>query len=163
MSRPFCAICLRCVLPLRSRQLDMNGPIFQLCRRCDEQDAVTIRCRRAQYRTPYRGQSGGWQRKTYTPIDESECDLAFRILRTVQRFDWISSVDLSEVLGIPSCTADRVLRNNYSVMLSRLARKKFLRRRYEHPNTEYQITRLGLSRIENLERAAVEAKESIAA
>lgn len=160
--RSFCSICTNYGPELRPRQLTDAGPIFIICRRCDETDAETIRQRPAQYairrRTTVR-----WQRHCYQPIDESERDLGFRILRAVQRFDWVSSIELIEVLAIPSVTIHRQLHNNYSVQLSRLNRKKFLRRRHILEWMEYQITALGLARIESWERAAVETKASITA
>lgn len=87
---------------------------------------------------------------------------AFRILRVVQRFDWISSMEITDVLGIPSTSVDKCAHNNFSVSLSRLSRKGFLRRRRSLEWMEYQITNLGRARIENWQRAAIEDKRSIA-
>lgn len=161
--RAWCAICLSYGPGLRPRQLVEGGPIFILCGECDEADAATIRRYPPRFTAPRRGQAGGWQRRTYHPLDESERDLAFRILRAIQRFDWINSMELSDLLAIPSVTVDRRARNAYSVALSRLARNRFLSRRLLDEWIEYRITPLGRARIENWTRAAVEEKRSIAA
>ncbi len=143
----FCAICTEPGPLLRPRQIVRGGPIFQLCARCDEFDPSPA------HRSD----------RKYLPLDEAEHALSYRILRAVRRFDWISSVDLSELLCIPPASTDRNARNAFSVSLSRLARGGCLRRRFAHPFTEYQIAARGLARIEQTMRSAVEAKRSLAA
>lgn len=153
MSRPFCAICVRCVLPLRLRQLEEGGPIFQICRRCDEQNAVTIQQRRPlQHRAPT-GRGAG--NRLYVPFDELHNDMTFRILRVVQRFDWINSIDIADILGIPGVTVDRCARNAYAVTLRRLTMWNYLRRRHLLEWHEYQITRTGRGWIERRERMVI--------
>lgn len=156
--KPWCAICLSYGPDLRPRQLSQGGPLFILCRDCDESETPTIRNRPARYR--HRAET---RHRVYRPIDENERDMSFRILRCVQRFDWVSSIEICDALGIPGAALHRQLHNNYSVSLSRLYRKGFLRRRHVLEWHEYQITSKGLARIESCERAVVENKRSIAA
>lgn len=143
----FCAICINTGPALLPRQIESGGPLFLLCARCRWFDASPS------------ARSG----RKYLPLDEAESALSYRILRAVRRFDWISSVDLSELLCIPAVSTDHRARNAFSVSLSRLARGGCLRRRLQHPWTEYRITARGLARIESVVRSAVEAKGSIAA
>lgn len=132
--KPFCAMCLAYGPALRPRQLVDHGPLFLLCAGCDVSEPRRI---------PNYGR--------YTPFDTVERNISNRILRAVRRFDWITSMDLAEVLAIPAVAADRTAHNNYSVALSRLARTGYLRRRREAGMTWYQITPLGRRRIGTVE------------
>ena len=134
--------------------------MFILCERCDSSEPETVASRPATFAVKSR-RGGGWQRTTYIPLDVTKSDLAFRILRCVQRHDWISSLDIREQLGIAG-VSDRLELNNYSVRLSRLRRDGFLERRDVLEFPEYRITNLGRARIENWLRCAVEKKASIA-
>lgn len=156
----WCAICVNDGPSLRPCQLTADGPVFLLCRSCDEADAITIRSRPARHVVARRVLKRKSQAR-YLPLDESEGAMTYRILRAIRRFDWINSVDLSELLEIPSSTTDLHARNTYSVALSRLARNGSLQRRYKPPLTEYRITARGLARIEHTLRSAVEDKRSI--
>lgn len=158
MTRPFCAICTNLGPELRPRQFSAGGPVFIICRRCDESEPTTIRSRPAVHRAPR-----GSRHRHYIAFDELANDLAFRILRTVQRFDWVSSMEITDALGIPVSAADPREHNRFSVSLSRLFRKGYLRRRDILEWCEYQITQRGLARIETSERSVVENKRSIAA
>lgn len=104
-----------------------------------------------------------WQRVNYWPLDEIERDLSFRILRTVNRFDWVTSGDVADLMGVPMSIVDPVAHNTFSVRISYLTKHGFMRRRHIMEFPEYQITDLGRARIEILTRASFEAKASIAA
>lgn len=152
-----CAICVTGTASLRPRQLDDGGPVFIICARCDEHD-VSASFPASKRRRRRRG--GGWQRFTYWPIDDMVEDNLMRILRAARHFDWISSFDLSAVLEIPSQLVDRRAQNAYSVAIGRLYRGGFLRRRRGAEWYEYQVTDLGLARIENARRAALASTDS---
>lgn len=145
----WCSICVTGTTGIRPRQLVEDGPLFALCARCDELDV-----------TP--GHAGRRPGK-YIPLDESECGMAYRILRAVRRFDWVSPWELAEALVIPSSTVDARAQNAFSVVLSRLARSGYLKRRHVLETAEYKITRKGLARIDRVIRAAFETRRSLAA
>lgn len=160
--RPWCATCLAYGPALRPRSVD--GTVFLFCEGCDDHDVRTLVDAPPHHEVgagPSRGRP--WRRKHYWPLDESERDPSFRILRIVQRFDWVTSGDVRELLGIAGVADDRTAHNNFSVRISFLTRTGFLRRRHLLEFVEYQITDLGRARIENWTRAAIEQKGSIAA
>lgn len=160
--KAFCAICLNRGPALRPRQLEPRGSVFILCERCDCSEPQTVVSQPPRFHVaPRRG--GGWQRAKYQPLDVTEQDTAFRILRCVARHDWISSMEICDQLGIAGTSGDRRPHNNYSVRLSKLRRDGFLERRHVLELPEYRITDLGRARLENWLRCAVEQKASIAA
>jgi len=163
---PFCAICIDGTTKLRAVQLDEGGPVYTLCKSCDEDDAKTLASDAPRRSPPPRqcGRGGGWQRTCYEPIDETRRRIVFRILAAIRHFDWVSSFRLSEVLQIPSWNQDPAARNAFDGALSRLTRGGFLRRaKFDAEWSEYQITELGLARYENEIRRSIEARRSIAA
>lgn len=158
--RPCCATCLSYGPDLRPRQLAPDGALFVFCAKCDEQDG-------AVNPTGPDGKRGKspvrcWERARYWPIDESERDLSFRILRTIQRFDWLTTTELREVMGIPGLE-DVTANNTFAKRISVMTADGFLRRRIVSEFAEYQITKLGRARIASWINAAIEQKPSIAA
>lgn len=157
--RPRCATCLSHGPALRPRQLSPDG-MFVFCAVCDERDGAV----NATGPTDKRGRPRvrRWERARYAPIDETKRDLSFRILRAVSRFDWISTTELREVLGVAGL--ESVTENNtFAKRISVLTADGFLKRRHVLELAEYQITELGHRRIASWTNAAIEQKPSIAA
>lgn len=156
MAKPFCASCIKEGPGLRPRQLDDGGPIFLFCSRCDSE-------------IPGRGHGSSpsgtrWTGSVYFPLDEIERQMPIMILRTLRRFDWLRSDELSDALNIPSSIEDRHSQNRYSVALSRMCREGYVEakvvrarptkrsqsRRHTgfHEWKEYRITPIGIAKLE---------------
>lgn len=159
-TKPWCATCLNYGPALRPRQLAPDGPMFVFCAICDERDGAV----NPTGPTSQRGRPSVhcWERARYWPLDETKRDLSFRILRAISRFDWLTTTELREVMGVPGLE-DVTANNTFSKRISVLARDGFLRRRSIMEQPEYQITKLGRARIASWINASVEAKASIAA
>lgn len=154
--KPFCASCIGEGPDLRPRQLDDGGPIFLFCARCDSE-------------VPGRGHGSSpagtrWTGSAYFPLDEIERQMPIMILRTLRRFDWMRSEELSDALEVPSSAKDPNGRNKFGVALSRMRREGYveskvvrarvIRNGYSRRHTgfhewnEYRITQLGIAKLE---------------
>ena len=158
LSRSWCSNCLAYGPGIRPRHLD--GRLVLFCERCDERDAASNPNGPDDRRGKPRVER--CLRSKYWPLDESERDLSFRILRTLARFDWLTTTEMRELMGIAGLE-NKTENNTFAKRVSVLARDGFLRRRDTMEMPEYQITNLGRSRIDNWMQAAVENKRSIAA
>lgn len=132
----FCAICIDGVIDLRPAQLEQGGPIFTVCKGCDEDG----------HHTPISSvpeKTGMGYRRCYQPIDEALDALAVRILRRIRHFSWVDPVTLADAVGIPSKDADPKARNRFDVEMSRLTRQGRLERVGEPMSFVYRITSAG--------------------
>lgn len=120
----FCAICIRDTGRLALRCLEPGGQLYSVCEDCDSEASEPIRLPKPPGRK--------------YAMHES----ALAILRAAHRFDWISSGNLRESLGIPNWIEDRKRYDRFTAMMCRMTRSGYLRSR-QREFLEYQITELG--------------------
>lgn len=93
--------------------------------------------------------------RRYRPLDEQRSKLRVQILQTALRFDWFAPDDLAGALDVPSYDVDPQRRNNFDVMLSRLARQGYLERTGVRMSHRYRISARGRAEYEaQLQRRA---------
>lgn len=80
----------------------------------------------------------------YVPIDELLERPRVRILRALRRFDWITAIDLADVLDLPT---EKGARDSFASMLGRLVRIGQVERRGVRP-FDYRITKEGRADLE---------------
>jgi hypothetical protein len=131
----FCAICIEGVIDLRPAQLEKGGPIFTVCKHCDEDGYHPV------HSVPEK--TGIGNRRGYQPIDETLESIAVLILRRIRHFDWVDPAKLAEAVGIPSKDVDARARNRFDVEMSRLTRQGRIERVGEPMSFVYRITSAG--------------------
>lgn len=113
---------------LRPRQLDPGGPVYIICRACDEGEEIP---------------------DPSTPEDTGIHPKVLEILRAVSLLEWPSAIEIAEHLGIPGNIENRKARNGFSALICRAHRRGLLRSRDgvstrgRRGYREYQLTDLG--------------------
>lgn len=121
----FCAICVDGVIDLRGVQLEEEGPVYTVCRRCDQRGAV---------------RPGATTHRAYVPIDETLDRMRVRVLRTLRHFGWTSTDELVAAMGID----EQAEREGYRRSLAYSVRRGLVEcDRREHDAWRYRITPAG--------------------
>jgi len=121
----FCAICIDGVGDLRAAQLEAEGSVYTICKRCDEHGA-----------TADDDAAPRW----YVPIDQTLKRMRVRLLRALRHFAWTSTDELAAAMGIE----EEVERKGYRRTLAYSVRRGFVEcERRQRDSWRYRITPAG--------------------
>lgn len=137
---------------LHRDQLETGGPVFTICANCEGEVEAQLDAKRKLDALPRgggRGQAGDHgPRRCYAPIDETASNMRFALLRTIRHFDWATSAQLADAMGIPPWDVDKHRRNYFDHAITHLTKAGHIERTGDRMSFAYRITTTGLREYE---------------